>query len=67
VVVTGAAGQSLPFIFAAQQPTAVAIDDDIYLRVQAALLESPSEVEAIDIVTPAGYVGKVIKKLWSAA
>ncbi|RBP14393.1 hypothetical protein DFR50_109147 [Roseiarcus fermentans] len=55
-----------PFFFAAEQPTASAIDDDIYLTVPAALPDFPGRIEAVDIVLTVEYARAVIDQLSTA-
>lgn len=56
-----------PFFFATDKPpTAVAIDDDIYLTVTTAVPEFPGKVEAIDIILTVEYAEAVIAQLSTA-
>lgn len=54
------------FFFVADQPTATAIDDDIYLSVPAAVPTSPGKLEAIDIILSVEYAEAVITQLSAA-
>ena len=56
-----------PFFFATDEPpTAVAIDDDIYLTVRTAVPGFPGKVEAIDIILTVEYANAVIAQLSTA-
>ena len=55
-----------PFFFAAEPPTAAAIDDDIYLTVPAEVPDFPGRVEAIDIVLSVEHAIAVIAQLSTA-
>lgn len=55
-----------PFFFASDEPTATAIDDDIYLTVPAAVPGHPGKVTAIDIVLSVEHARAVIAQLSNA-
>lgn len=55
-----------PFFFVAEQPTATAIDDDIYLTVPAAVPDFPGEIAVIDIILSVEYAQAVIAQLSTA-
>ena len=56
-----------PFFFATERPpTAIAVDDDIYLTVTAAVPDCPGKVEAIDIVLSVEFAGAIIAQLSAA-
>lgn len=58
---------SSPFIFATRSPpSAIAIDDDIYLTVTAADPSFPSEVETVDIILSVEHARHVIAQLAGA-
>jgi len=55
-----------PFFFVAEQPTAIVIDDDIYLTVPAAVPDFPGKIEAIDIVLSLDHARAIVAQLSTA-
>ncbi len=54
------------FVATDEPPTAVAIDDDVYLTLTTAVPGFPGKVEAIDIVLTVEYARAVIAQLSTA-
>lgn len=53
-----------PFFFAMHElPTAVAIDEDVYLTVTTAMPGDPDKVETIDIILTVDYAKHVVAEL----